>query len=338
MYLLILLMTYVSAIYEYNLSVRPEYDRDVALKKASAIFYKFDVQHSKALASVRFISGRKNADDEFVDPTVPQPNTIFAASKVKCEDNVMCKSRNAHDSTLFFDDTQGNDIPIFLKPECEDCHICEGLLEDVDPDECQGASSIEVGDNGSYYQRLMLSLDQKLYDETEMASRLMCLTGKLYDDDAETCISETDGEGNLTGTCCGSSDGTRVLVSYKSVDPRWLNRLTNGISIDFWRAMEDRPYYTNLGIIQWDDAKDRWIFRGKTSLYAAYYNVLQEWNEKEEEKLNNDSSYVIENFPKYMTRITEWELPEIFTEDFFVSSNGTELCKNTGCIFRINEM
>ena len=48
MYLLMLLATYMSAIYGYNLSIRPDYDRDVAHKKAAAVVYKFIYQHNAA--------------------------------------------------------------------------------------------------------------------------------------------------------------------------------------------------------------------------------------------------------------------------------------------------
>ena len=331
-------MTYVSAIYEYNLSVRPDYDRDVAKKKASAIFYKFDIQHAVAMRTVNFVTSMVKADGSRVDPTFPQPNTIFAASYDDCEDKSLCKTDKMHTSTLFFRQDDGTAVPVYLRPECAGCKICDGLDED-----CDGDSSIWADEDGNAYERVLLTLEQSLYNEDEMASKLLCLNKKLHEDDIESCSSDSyrDGEGNLTGTCCGTDEGHRVLVSYKSVDPRWLNRLTNSVNLDFWRAMEDRAWYTNLGIIQWDEDKDRWIFNGKTSLYASYYDRLQEWNAQEAEKVANDSSgtYVEEKMPKYLRRITSWELPEFFDEDFFVAYDGvTDLCKRNGCIFRINEM
>ena len=334
MYILILLMTYVSAIYEFNLSVRPDYDRDVARKKAMAIFYKFDIQHSKVVDSIRFASSRKNADESRIDPAFPQPNTIFAASYEKCEATPRCKNGKFHDTTLFFRQ-DGVDIPIYLRPECDGCHVCQGADE-----HCDGASSIDYGPNGEYYQKIMLTLESSLYDGKEMASKLLCLKKRLHEDDNDTCTSPKDASGNFIGTCCGTENGRRILVSYKSIDPRWLNRVTNGINMDFWRAIEKRPWYTNLGVVQWNNATHKWIFKGKTSLYSAYYENLEEWNAKEAEKVLADSSYTAEDMPRYLKRITTWELPDnVFDEDFFVALDGvTDLCKANGCIFRINEM
>lgn len=327
-------MTYVSAIYEYNLSIRPDYDRDIARKKASAIFYKFDHQHAAALRTVNFVTGMKGADGNYIDPTFPQPNMILAASHDACEDKSTCKTGKMHSSTLFFKQEDGVEVPVYLRPECPGCLICDGLDED-----CSGESSIKADPNGNWYERMILTMELSFYNEDEMATKLMCLKKRLYEVDNESCLSSRDGEGHLTGTCCGSEEGHRVLVSYKSVDPRWLNRLTNEVNLDFWRAMEDRAWYTNIGIIQWNEDKDKWVFSGKTSLYSSYYDKLQDWKANEAEKKANDSTYVEVKMPKYMRRVTTWELPEIFDEDFFVAYDGTtDLCKANGCIFRINEL
>ena len=328
MYLLILLMTYVSAIYEYNLSVRPDYDRDIARKKASAIFYKFDIQHSKALQSINYVRSRLRDDGVTpVDKTFPQPDMLFAGSNARCEVDTICKNKNYHKSTLFFEHN-GYDIPIYLRPECvASGSVCaEDNREDCDQE------------NGSWYQKVMLSTEQSLYDETEMVSKLLCLQGKLYES-PEKCESTKDEAGNLQDSCCNAEGTYRFLVSYKKVDPRWLNRVNNGIAMDFWRAIESRPFYTNLGIVQWDEDEDKWIFKGKTSIFAAYHEKYDAWKAQEQQKMEEDSTYVEKIMPKYMKNVTKWELPsDVFTEDFFEGVDGsTDFCKENGCIFRLNE-
>ena len=348
MYLLILLMTYVSAIYEYNLSVRPDYDRDIARKKASAIFYKFDIQHAKVLSTISFVRSRVDpGDNQVVDPSFPQPNMVFAGSQAECTANTMCNNKKYHDTTLFF--KQGtNYIPVYLRPECPLCVFCDGktnrCMVDNDGDgilESPGPSSEDCDYiNGSWYQKIMLTNEESLYDETEMASKLLCLDNKLYEDPHD-CESTKDEYGNLIDSCCNGTDAGRaykVLVSYKRVDPRWLNRITNGIAMDFWRAIESRPFYTNIGIVQWDEDKDKWIFRGKTSLFAAYHEKYDAWKAEEEQKMLEDSTYVEKAVPKYIKHVTEWELPSnVFDEDFFVDLRGNDMCKENGCIFRLNE-
>jgi hypothetical protein len=339
-------MTYVSAIYEYNLSVRPDYDRDIARKKASAIFYKFDIQHAKVLRSISFVRSRLRDDGiSFIDPTFPQPDTVFAGSYARCEGDLICKNEKYHETTLFFEHN-GYDIPIYLRPECDNCAFCDGktnnCMLDTDGDgkgDLSPPSSEGHGDNGEWYQKIMLTNEQALYDETEMASKVLCLKNKLYENTNESCVSDKDDDGNLENTCCYEEDVYRVLVSYKRVDPRWLNRITNGIAMDFWRAIENRPFYTNLGIVQWDEGKDKWIFQGKTSHLASYYDKYVEWKAQEEQrKLEEGSSFVEKGIPRYISNVTTWELPDtVFDEDFFVDLNGNEMCKENGCIFRINE-
>lgn len=331
MYLLILLMTYVSAIYEYNLSVRPDYDRDVARKKANAIFYKFNNQHVVVKDTLGFATGKlKNDETDKVDPTFPQPNTVFGASKDWCEEDNKCKNDKLHATTLFYKDAEGNKIPFYLRPK--------GKFSVIDGEVQLEDESVDVDDNGNWYQKLMLLESQSLYDGSEMASKLLCINKQLHEADIVSCTSELTPEGHLSGTCCGGEEGRRILVSYKKIDPRWLNRLYNKINLDFIRALEPYQYYNNLGIIQWDEDKDRWIFTGKTSMYASYYNALQEWKEIQAEKTSSDSMYVEEEFPRFMKKVSTWELPEIFDVDFFVNIYDEEICKDIGCIFRINEL
>ena len=332
MYILILLMTYVSAIYEYNLSARPDYDRDIMRKKAMAVFNKFNHHHSfvkKAITSVTFAD---RADGSFVDPTFPQPGTVLGASKERCQNSTAngayCKSNDLDKYTLFFEDGEGYEIPVFLiSTENESMEDSNEEFDD---------------ENGSWYYFSIMQLNNSLYYDDEAASKVVCFEeGKaLQDEGVSMCSNQADKHidagGNLVGSCC--KDGRRVIVSYKSIDPRWLNRVTNGVNMDFWRAMMDVTYSSNLGIIQWNNSKNKWIFRGKTSIYASYYKVLQAWNEQENQKAAEDSSYIPKGMPRYMTRTTTWELPEIFTQDFFKNLNGQDLCRRHGCLFRINEM
>lgn len=325
-------MTYVSAIYEFNLSARPDYDRDIMRKKAMAVFNKFSHHHNfvkKAITSVTFAEKSMGV---WVDPTFPQPGVIFGANKSKCQSSSVngayCKNNDLAEYTLFFQDAEGYDIPVFLiSPTNESMYYNNKAYDEV---------------NGTWYYFSTMQLNNSLYFDDEMASKVVCFEqGKaLQDDDVASCVNQLDkhidAEGNLIGSCC--KDGRRVIVSYKAIDPRWLNRITNSVSMDFWRAMMDVSFSANLGIIQWNSSKNKWIFRGKTSIYASYYKVLQEWNEKEAEKAAADSSYAQKGMPIFMTRSTTWELPDIFTDDFFKNGQGVDLCRRHGCLFKINEI
>lgn len=320
-------MTYVSAIYEYNLSVRPDYDRDVARKKANAIFYKFNNQHVAARRMIVSAYDKvEDGSDTLIDPSFPQNQTIFAASKDVCNLDSKCKNDKLEKFTLFFKDvSSGEYVPFYMFEKTN-----RGMLDEIN----------EYGESGNWYNISIMQSSQSLYGYEEMATKIVCITDYLYADDVELCVNEAgkhvDDQGHLQGTCC--KEGKRYIVSYKSVDPRWLNRVNNGIAIDFWRAIEDIKYSSNLGIIQWDDAKDEWVFHGKTSMVAAYYELKKAWDEKELEKELENSSYEAKDLPRFMTYVTTWALPKnIFGEEFFKSFNNIELCKNTGCIFRINE-
>ena len=219
MYIVILLMTYVAAIYEYNLSVRQDYDRDIMRKKASAVFYKFDIQHTRALNAIGYVTGLKRTDNDLpVDSTFPQPNMIFAASYDKCQGIQDCKDKNYHSTTLFF--KSGDDyVPIYLRPECEDCFPCDGTDEDCsikseDGTVIRGDSSRKYDDDGGWYQRIFMTLEQSFYYEDEMVSKLLCLSNNLYDEyeglPINDCESPKDPEGRLTGSCC-TQDGIKKL-------------------------------------------------------------------------------------------------------------------------------
>lgn len=76
MYLLMLLATYMSAIYGYNLSIRPEFDRDVAHKKAAAVAFKFNHQHTTVKNVLVKVWSKS---DEFATLLGAQPNDLIFA-------------------------------------------------------------------------------------------------------------------------------------------------------------------------------------------------------------------------------------------------------------------
>lgn len=335
MYLLMLLATFLSSIYGYNLSARPDYDRDVARKKAQAIVYRFNFQHKAVIDSLWFIYGMRHDADgdgstEPVNLTFPLPNTVFSADETACSADGNCGEKWER-LALFFKDSSGDKIPIYLRNNDKitsqgNGGYVIGVASDVDDN--PNASLVGFG------------IGRYLYSGQDMASQLLCLDNKLHEDGVSSCSNDDsqykDEDGNLTGTCCRGA--VWVLVSYKKVDPRWLNRLTNQISFDFWRALEDIDASNNIGLIFWDESEDRWMFRGKTGLYAAYKDDYEDWLAEEEQKKVDDSSYVVGSYAKYRKTRTSWLMPEIFDENLFKNINGVEMCKDTGCIFRINEL
>lgn len=80
MYLLMLLATFMASIYGYNLSARPDYDRDIAKKKAASIIFKFGYQFKAVrMVIVDIINGNFKAADGADIPV------DFAGRYVLCE-------------------------------------------------------------------------------------------------------------------------------------------------------------------------------------------------------------------------------------------------------------
>lgn len=279
MYLLMLLATFMSAIYGYNLSARPDYDRDIVRKKAASVVYRFTFQHFTARWLAFYISSGVSPYSDRISFIMPG-DLLYAK--------------------------EGEDDVIIVKQ--------------------QGGSGIEFdlgeGDNGLK----LLVRGRALYPGDDMASKIVCVDKPMYEEDSKMCSMAGFGsdEDGYTGTCCGTSmDGGRYLVSFKRLDPRWINRMTGKPSGDFIHSMHQKDYSENLGIINWDG--ENWQFVGKLRFEPTYHEAMIEW-----EKEHNNSMY-----PAIYRQKNRWTLPNaIFDKDFF-KVNNVNLCEQTGCLFKI---
>ena len=309
MYLLMLLATFLASIHGFNLSVRPDYDRDVARKKAMAVISRFMYQHRYATG---VFSRVHKQTDGYIPPVAP-PMVLPG-------------------DVVYGDVDEGeykHYTMVYQQNHSSGAGEKKVLLRKV------------MGEAASDD---FMQADRKLYPGDEMATKLICLKRKLEcteeDVDDPICGGPTgmcdmgafevdDGSGTmvLTGSCCGdyhASKGGGYLVSFMKLDARWRNRINGGISFDFWRALEERKHGENVGIINWENGA--WKFKGRMQFLPAYRKDMDAWNLA---NTNEDLVYPIER-----KMMTDWVLPKlIFTRDFF-TVNGVDMCEDA-CLFRI---
>ena len=302
MYLLMLLATFMASLYGYNLSARPDYDRDVARKKAAAIIFKFTLQHNAVRKILVDIGNGEFVSNDASEIPWNLPGDVFYAdfSSSSVQDN--------------------EDIHLFIKQEGQDEHLIylrsQNNKGDLNPD-------------GRDY----LMFGRQVYDGEEMATKIICLDKPLNETDSKYCESTKDEDGNVTASCCNSGgNDAKYIISYKRLDARWVNRITGDVGLDFVRALNQKLYYDNIGVIRWtkpEGSSDKaWVFRGKINFLPVYANDLDQWNEDHQNSLN----YPVENRNR-----SEWILPDwIFTENFFTGKNGNLICDaNRPCLFKI---
>jgi len=311
MYLVVLLATFMSAIYGYNLSARSDYDRDIPKKKASALIYRFIYQHDFATQLLRRVRYKKQPGHE--NPVYILPNDVlYADTSGGTESDFTMMYKQTHPSA------SGNDAVGFL-------------LRESDSD----------ANSKDYMQ-----LGMKLISGNEMASKVLCLDRLMTctnADNTNTLCKARDGTMGVArdcqievdpydtsvikDTCCVSykARGGLFLVSFMKLDARWMSRVTGTLSYDFWRALEKRSFTDNIGVVTWENGA--WQFNGRMKFGPAYKQEAEEWG-----KLHPNIEE--EPFPTYKRFKTNWTLPvAIFTRDFF-KVNGVNFCDN-GCLFRI---
>lgn len=293
MYLLMLLATYMSAIYGYNLSIRPDYDRDVAHKKAAAVVYKFIYQHNAAKKIVLAVQR------EEYTATIPwvQPDDLVYAKD----------SNEANEKNLVLSYKQADDIRDF-------------------PLRKKGRLGEDITDG-----RNVLDPGRLLYEKDMMVSKVLCPDTEIDEDTVQpVCTSPTTPEGNVTGTCCGAG-GAAYVVSYRKLDARWLNRLTNAVSSDFMWIFATQDYRNNVGVITWSEKSKAWEFVGKINLVAVY--------RKDREKFLQENQGALDiMYPWTQMNRTLWTMPnKVFKKDFFTNAAGTDkdFCKH-GCVLKID--
>lgn len=304
MYLLMLLATFVSAIYGYNMSARPDYDRDVARKKAAAVVYKFVFHHKAVQELVQRVEGYLYSDCG-VTWVMPGDLLYADASSDKAEDN--------------------EDTTLFLKQDGKDA-VYFHLRERNKKGETQNS-----GFCGTPFDHLLVG--HFLFDGSEMATQLFCLDQDLWQAEHAKCNMDPykqdlgDGNYGYTGSCCASTK-FRYMVSYKKLDARWVNRVTQGVNLDFISVLSKRSYNDNIGIIHWDG--ENWQFQGRIKLRAVYAEDELQWAVD-----HQDDPPETRYYPAEYKERTVWTLPnKVFGENVFKGKDGSNICQH-GCLFKI---
>ena len=303
-----LLATFMSALYGYNLSARPDYDRDIPRKKAASLIYRFVFQHSFAADLLRRV---KNNDSGHENPPFILPGDVLYADTGG--------GANA-DYTLVYDQTH---------PSASDGNGTKFPLRK------------EAGANRNYMQE-----GRKLISGDEMVSKVVCLDRLMTCTNADSghllcraadgsvgyakmCEIDVDPSmpGVITDTCCVPSKalGGTYLVSFMKLDARWKGRVSGTLSYDFWRAIEVRGFNENIGVITWNN--NAWQFKGRMHFYPSFQMEAHNW-------LETHPNTETDPFPLHRKFRTDWTLPvHVFTRDFF-KVNGKNYCDD-GCLFRI---
>lgn len=293
MYLLMLLATFMSAIYGYNLSIRPDYDRDIPHKKALAVQFKFNHQHSAA-KKIALNAGAEVYTGKGIPWMLPGDLIYADTAELNNDKQVLVYKQGGHE------------VSIQVRKKKNDVGGTEG-------------------DN-------IMRMGRTLFPSEMMTTQIVCPTKEIDEDDVGVACEPTkDEEGGVTKTCCG--DATAYFVSYRILDARWLNRLTNKVNADFMWAVAKKSYAENIGVVNWDNKRNAWVFTGKIGLYAVYRKDKEEF-----EKTHNGD----EIYPTSKRNRTEWVLPnKVFKSDFFKYMKGNSLrndmCKN-GCLVKIEEI
>lgn len=296
MYLLMLLATFMSAIYGYNLSIRPDYDRDIPHKKAMAVLFKFVHQH-EAAKKVALNAGDNAYHADGILWLLPG-DLVYTDDLAAAEDK----------QALVFKQGSG-----------------EGSEHYVLVRKATNEAGDTEGEN-------IMRMGRTLFPGSVMASQIVCPSKEIDEDDVEAhCQPTKDSDDNITKTCCG--DSRTYFVSYRILDARWLNRLTNQVNTDFMWAITKRRYAENIGVVTWSNSKNSWIFTGRIKLYAVY-------RKDKEEYMRDKPANTI--YPMSRTERTQWVLPnKVFTRDFFKYKNGSQIkddmCDN-GCLVKIEEI
>ena len=182
MYLMMLLATFMSAIYGYNLSVRSDYDRDIAKKKAMAVIYKFNHQHAAVVRAIKHGMNVPNIIDvplacpegescyneqlgvnsSHYDMSFPFPSSTFSGSYIDTSFSNKDSKRVVFYRSKYLQkypmDVDQGYYPIFLTRNLPS----DGFSGCGDP--CWVKN----------YATDSLVLGQSVFDENQMTSRLFC--------------------------------------------------------------------------------------------------------------------------------------------------------------------
>lgn len=375
MYLLMLLATYLSAIYGYNLSARPDYDRDIVRKKALAMMYRFNYEAYVA----RKLVSRINANRTLAGHDYPHGMQPMDRMYTKEGDATVMVYEQGSDKHEF--NLQGNNSLHFM-PEGRELFDQDEMINVVyclplrpsssfrsydlndykdasqggyDSDSGSGSSGSD-GDSGSSGSSgagtssagaMVFADDEPVGgDIPEGGSGDDPEGGSTSSDDpaptelncTSTPSTETDSEGNPIGvvdSCCESSSH-RYLMSFKKMDARWINRLTNQISYDFRRALIEYDFAENIGYVYFNEEDRHWHFEGRIKLLPVYVDEMNAYNA---EHIDDEDEHT-RLFPPRLRNKTSWDMPaNFFTQDFFDKASGMagHFCEK-GCLFKIRQI
>lgn len=346
---MMLLATFMSAIYGYNLSARSDYDRDVAKKRAMAVIYKFNHQHVAVVNAIKHGIDVTKSENLEKDITFPMPESKFYGD-YNAPGNCNAIDGKEIGRTLFYrspfkegnyplcsgqGEYTGGYYPLYLTTETLEKEPIVDWLKNYKSDN--------------------LSLGRSLFDKNEMVSKLVCFDN--FDDAPDIAFNKMreepykDDDHNYIRSYCEEAS-RMVVVSYMALDPRWLDKVTNDISLDFWSALATQPFRNNIGIIKWgsmekayegdpDEGESGWVFTGKIGYPESYRKEKDAW---ENDPKNQHEDGTLKNyFPISRQRKFKWNLPPIFrNQDFFSVWAMPEIafCEKDGipCLFRISDV
>ena len=322
MYLLMMLATFVSAIFGFNLSVRPDYDRDIVRKKAASMLYRFSYQ---AYISARIISSIEvynELDGESYEFGIQPGDEMFSANENMMTYRKARGENDEHEFLLQGDDTSEHKSLHYL-PEGRTLYSASEMHSRIYclPYNPARKRYYDINDYDGHYHP---EVSEEIGEDGEPLVDQAPTNGVL------NCVSDVDAEGALTGSCCRTNTH-RYLITFRKMDARWINRLTNYINFDFQRALIEYPFSENIGYVYRQN--NQWHFEGRVKLLPAYIDDMRVWTAAHAHETDINKR----QFPDKMRNKTTWDLPTgFFTDDFF-KVDGEDYCAN-GCLIKIKQI
>lgn len=318
MYLLMMLATFVSAIFGFNLSVRPDYDRDIVRKKAASMLYRFNYQtyvSSKIITKIEVYNQLDGEDYAYgIQPTDEMYSTGEAKMTYK-------QGTSTHEFLLRGNDTSEHKS-LHLLPEGRELYGSSEMYSRIYclPYNPATRKFYDINDYDGHY---------KVTSSTEVDEDGTPLIDEPPHDGEQNCVSNAE-NGGYTSSCC-HMNSHRYLITFRKMDARWVNRLTNYVNYDFQRAVIEYPFSENIGYVY--RRNNQWHFEGRIKLLPVYIDDLKAW----ETAHANEPDISKRQFPTKMRNKTTWDMPVgFFTDDFF-HVNGEDYCAN-GCLFKIKQI
>lgn len=319
MYLLMMLATFISAIYGFNLSVRPDYDRDIVRKKAASMLYRFTYQTYVSTKIISKIEVHHRLDGQNYDYGIQPGDEMYASGDAE----ITYKQGSDDHAFLLQGDDRGGHQSLHLLPEGRKLYGSDEMYSRIYclPYNPATKKYYDLNDYDGHYQ--------------PQASTEVDEAGNPIADQAPTngvrnCVSSVDSEGALTGSCC-RANSHRYMITFRKMDARWVNRHTNFVNYDFQRALIEYPFSENIGYVYRQN--NQWHFEGRIRMLPAYIDDLRAWAASHQ----NETDINKRQFPTKLRNKTTWDLPVgFFTDDFF-QVNGEDYCAN-GCLIKIKQI